>query len=53
MRKWIERIVCAICTLFLLWGVVSFIEVNCKNLNENPTYWEYNMFVYLMEIRGE
>lgn len=53
MRKWLGRIVCAICTLFLLWGVVSFVEVNCKNLDESPTYWEGNIFVCLMEIWGE
>jgi hypothetical protein len=53
MRKWIERIIAFISALFILWGVVSFIEVNCKNLTENPTYWEGNMFIYLMEIWGE
>lgn len=53
MRKWLERIVCAICTLFLLWGLISFIEINCKNMSENPTYWEGNIFVCLMEIWGE
>lgn len=53
MRKWLGRIVCAICTLLLLWCVVSFIEINCKNMGENPTYWEGNMFVCLMEIWGE
>ena len=53
MRKWIERAIGIISALFILWGVVSFIEVNCKNLTENPTYWEGNMFVVLMEIWGE
>ena len=53
MGKWIERIVAFISALFILWGVVSFIEVNCKNLDEHPTYWEYNMFVLLSEMRGE
>ena len=53
MRKWLGRIVCAICALFLLWGVVSFIEVNCKNMGENPTYWKYNMFVVLFDIKGD
>lgn len=53
MRKWLGRIVCAICTLFLLWGVVSFIEINCKNMGKNPTYWEYNMFVVLFDTKGD
>ena len=53
MRKWLGRIVCTVCALFLLWGVVSFIEINCKNMSENPTYWEYNMFVVLFDTKGD
>ena len=53
MRKWLGRIVCAVCALFLLWCVVSFIEVNCKNMSENPTYWKYNMFVVLFDTKGD
>lgn len=53
MGKWIERAVAFIGALFILWGVVSFVEINTKNLTESPTYWEGNMFVVIMEIWGE
>lgn len=53
MGKWIERAVAFIGALFILWGVVSFIEINSKNLSESPNYWEGNMFVVIMEIWGE
>ena len=48
--KAIERAVAVLCALFLLWGTVSFIEVNIKNKHENPQYWEHNMFVYFIRL---
>lgn len=53
MGKWIERAVALIGALLIIWGVVSFIEVNSKNLDKHPVYWEYNMFTVLTEILGE
>ena len=52
MRDWLSRILCVLCVLFVLWGIVSFAEVSSKNLSENPTYWEYNMFVVLFDTKG-
>lgn len=37
------------CALLILWLLVSFVEVNAKNLTENPTYSSYNFFVILTE----
>lgn len=37
------------CVLLLLWMAFSFMEVNAKNLTENPTYNDYNFFVLITE----
>lgn len=53
MRKWIEHAVAFISVLLIIWGVVSFVEINTKNLTKNPTYWQGNMFIVITEIWGE
>lgn len=47
MRKTIERVVTAVLAAGLLWIFASFIEVNCKNLGENPNYCPANFFVII------
>ena len=42
--SWISFIVAIISVLFLMWFAISFIEVVSKNLSENPTYWNLNLF---------
>lgn len=42
--SWISFIVAIISVLFLMWFAISFIEVISKNLSENPTYWNLNLF---------
>ena len=50
MKNKIEKIVTIIFSTVLLWILASFIEVNCKNLSENPTYCPANFFVIITEI---
>lgn len=38
------------CALLILWLLVSFAEVNAKNLTENPTYSDYNFFAIICEL---
>lgn len=38
------------CALLILWLLVSFVEVNAKNLTENPTYSDYNFFAIICEL---
>lgn len=33
----------------LLWGIVSYIEIFCKNVTENPVYSEWNLFNIFVE----
>jgi hypothetical protein len=47
MRKIIERGLCIISCLFMLWLFVSLAEVVSKNLKPNPTYNEWNAFVLI------
>ncbi len=52
MKKRIQKagnVLCVFCALLLVWMAVSFLEVNAKNLTENPTYSEYNFFILLTE----
>ena len=50
MKRKIEKIVTVILSVALLWIFASFVEVNCKNLEENPTYCPTNFFVIMTEI---
>lgn len=50
MKNKIEKIITVILSATLLWIFASFIEVNCKNLSENPTYCPANFFVIMTEI---
>lgn len=47
MKKKIEKIATVISLIILLWISASFIEVNCKNLKENPAYCPINFFVLI------
>lgn len=42
--SWISFTIAIISVLFLMWFAISFIEVVSKNLSENPTYWNLNLF---------
>ena len=42
--SWISSTIAIISVLFLMWFAISFIEVVSKNLSENPTYWNLNLF---------
>ncbi len=52
MKKKMEKagnVLCVFCALLMVWMLISFIEVNAKNLSENPVYNDYNFFVLLTE----
>ena len=46
-----SKVLCVISTLFILWGIFSFIEVNMKNIDPDPNYSNINMFVILDSIK--
>lgn len=42
-------IIClVVITLFIVWFLISYIEVNIHNLSENPQYWNWNIFEVLL-----
>lgn len=53
MKKKIAVIAEVIMVSVLAWVLVSFIEVNVKNLEESPEYCPINAFVILMESFGD
>lgn len=44
VKKVIENVAFALCIIFAVWFICSFIEVNMKNLTENPVYSSWNFF---------
>lgn len=50
MKKKIEKIAVVLMSAVLLWIFASFVEVNCKNLSENPAYCPANFFVIMTKI---
>jgi len=50
MKKRIEKIAVVLMSVVLLWIFASFVEANCKNLGENPTYCPANFFVIMTKI---
>ena len=45
MKKLIVNTTYILLTMFFLWIAVSFAEVNMKNHDTSPQYWEGNFFV--------
>lgn len=46
MKKLLKNIPYIILTLFLLWGVLSYVDIVIQNL-DNPTYSNFNL-IYLL-----
>lgn len=46
MKKFLKNIPYTILTLFLLWGVLSYVDIIIQNL-DNPTYSKFNL-IYLL-----
>lgn len=50
VKKVAETIMVVLCVAFILWIVMSFVEVNAKNLTENPVYSYWNLFEIYLKI---
>ena len=44
VKKIIENVMVILCVTFIIWVIISFIEVDTKNLTENPVYSSWNFF---------
>lgn len=47
MKKGIEIAVYVICTVILVWFIISWIDVVLHNGNENPQYAEWNLLTLI------
>lgn len=45
----IEKIFIVLCILFALWGLLSYIEIVCKNLSENVLYSKWNLICLMID----
>lgn len=48
--KAIENVAFVLCIIFAVWFLFSFVEVNMKNLTENPVYSSWNFFEIFLKI---
>ena len=50
VKKIVENVMFAICVTLALWFIISFVEVDMKNLTENPVYNSWNFFEVFLKI---
>lgn len=50
VKKIVENIMFVICVALALWFIISFVEVDMKNLTENPVYNSWNFFEVFLKI---
>lgn len=50
VKKVIENVMFTICVALALWFIISFVEVDMKNLTENPVYNSWNFFEVFLKI---
>ena len=50
VKKVIENVMVMLCVAFAIWFIISFVEVDMKNLTENPIYSSWNFFEIFLKI---
>ena len=50
VKKIVGNVMFVICVALALWFVISFVEVDMKNLTENPVYNDWNFFEVFLKI---
>ena len=50
VKKVIENIMFALCVALAIWFIISFAEIDMKNLTENPVYSSWNFFEIFLKI---
>jgi hypothetical protein len=51
MKKTLGIIGTVLMVVAMAWIGISYIEIISKNLSEHPTYWSYNLFNMLVNMR--
>lgn len=52
MKKGIEIAVYIICTVILVWFIISWVDVCLHNGNENPVYADWNLLTMIFAKGG-
>ena len=50
IKNVVADVVIILCVALTLWFIVSFIEVDMKNLTENPVYSSWNFFEIFLKF---
>lgn len=50
VKKVVENVTFVLCIIFAVWFICSFVEVDMKNLTENPVYSNWNFFEIFLKI---
>ena len=50
VKKIVENVMFIICVALALWFIISFVEIDMKNLTENPVYNDWNFFEIFLKI---
>ena len=50
VKKIVENVMVIFCVVLAIWFIISFVEVDMKNLTENPIYSSWNFFEVFLKI---
>ena len=50
VKKIVENVMVILCVAFAIWFLFSCVEVDMKNLTENPVYSSWNFFEIFLKI---
>ena len=50
VKKIVENVMFILCVALAIWFLFSFVEIDMKNLTENPVYSSWNFFEVLLKI---
>lgn len=53
MMKKLTNVLAIAIVVVIAWSVLSWIEICCKNLDENPQYSDYNIIINFTEWADE
>lgn len=51
IKTFISNLITLLGVLFVLWAVISYIEIVIKNVTPNPEYFKSNLFILLAGIK--
>lgn len=49
IKKFMSNLIVVISVLFVIWVLLSWVDISIHNLSENPTYLDFNFFKLIIE----